>query len=51
MLQLLGLDRFTKGKAMSGMRKSGQGGAGSNPFSLGVVGVSIPLLVPSAGRG
>lgn len=40
MLQLLGLDRFTKGKAMSGMRKSGQGGAGSNPFSLGVVGVS-----------
>ncbi|KAI5454987.1 palmitoyltransferase akr1 [Naganishia albida] len=38
MLQLLGLDRFTKGKAMSGMRKSGQGGAGSNPFSLGIVG-------------
>ena len=40
MLQLLGLDRFTKGKAMEGMRKSGQGGAGSNPFSVGLVGVS-----------
>jgi hypothetical protein len=40
MLQLLGLDRFTKGKAMEGMRKSGQGGAGSNPFSVGLIGVS-----------
>jgi hypothetical protein len=39
MLQLLGLDRFTKGKAMTGMRKAGPGGAASNPFSMGVVGV------------
>ncbi|KAJ9106105.1 hypothetical protein QFC21_001247 [Naganishia friedmannii] len=38
MLQLLGLDRFTKGKAIEGMRKSGQGGTGSNPFSVGLVG-------------
>lgn len=44
MLQLLGLDRFTKGKAMSGMRKAGQGGAGANPFSLGIVGVSTTDL-------
>ncbi|GHJ88235.1 hypothetical protein NliqN6_4637 [Naganishia liquefaciens] len=38
MLQLLGLDRFTKGKAMTGMRKAGQGGAGSNPFNVGIIG-------------
>jgi hypothetical protein len=48
MLQLLGLDRFTKGKAMTGMRKAGQGGAASNPFSLGIVGVcpSLSLVKP-----
>lgn len=45
MLQLLGLDRFTKGKAMTGMRKAGQGGAASNPFSVGIVGVSVSMVV------
>lgn len=37
MLQLLGLDRFTKGRAIQGLRQSG---GGSNPFNIGIVGVS-----------
>lgn len=45
MLQLLGLDRFTKGKAMTGMRKAGQGGAGSNPFNMGIVGVGLLVRI------
>lgn len=33
-MQILGLDRFTKGKALGGMRRAGREG---NPFDLGVV--------------
>lgn len=36
MLQLLGLDRFTKGKAVQGLMDSSGGG---NPFDIGFVGV------------
>ena len=37
LMQILGLDRFTKGKAMSGMARAGRG---QNPFDLGIVQVS-----------
>lgn len=36
-LQVVGLDRFTKGKALGGMKRAGRG---QNPFDLGVVKVS-----------
>lgn len=39
LLQILGLDRFTKGKAMSGMARAGRG---QNPFDLGLVQVRLP---------
>jgi palmitoyltransferase len=38
LMKILGLDRFTKGKAVSGMRRAGQD---QNPFDLGVVAVSF----------
>jgi len=34
LFKILGLDRFTKGKAMSGMARAGRG---QNPFDMGVV--------------
>lgn len=37
LMQVLGLDRFTKGKAVSGMRRAGRD---QNPFDLGVIRVS-----------
>jgi len=40
LFKILGLDRFTKGKAMSGMARAGRG---QNPFDLGVVQVCSPL--------
>lgn len=46
MLQLLGLDRFTKGRALQGLRQSGDGG---NPFDIGVLGVSLSEVVTWAG--
>ena len=36
-MHILGLDRFTKGKAMSGLARAGRD---HNPFDLGVVKVS-----------
>lgn len=36
-MQVLGLDRFTKGKALGGMKKAGRG---QNPFDLGVAKVN-----------
>lgn len=43
LFKILGLDRFTKGKAMSGMAKAGRG---QNPFDLGFVQVSrYPLVI------
>lgn len=41
-LQVLGLDRFTKGKAVSGMARAGRG---QNPFDLGVR--RVRLLSPA----
>jgi hypothetical protein len=37
LMRVLGLDRFTKGKAVSGMRKAGKD---QNPFDLGFIKVS-----------
>lgn len=37
LLQILGLDRFTKGKALGGMRRAGMD---QNPFDMGLVKVS-----------
>lgn len=37
LFKILGLDRFTKGKAMSGMARAGRG---QNPFDMGVAQVS-----------
>ncbi|ORX41281.1 DHHC palmitoyltransferase-domain-containing protein [Kockovaella imperatae] len=34
MMQVLGLDRFTKGKALGGMRKAGRD---QNPFDMGII--------------
>jgi len=42
LFKILGLDRFTTGKAMSGMARAGRG---QNPFDLGVVQVSFCLWV------
>lgn len=53
-MQVLGLDRFTKGKAVSGMARAGRG---QNPFDLGVRQVSSDdacvtdiRIAPSFGR-
>lgn len=40
LMKILGLDRFTKGKAVSGMRRAGMD---QNPFDLGIVKVSFGL--------
>jgi hypothetical protein len=37
LLHVLGLDRFTKGKALGGMKRAGRG---QNPFDLGIIRVS-----------
>ena len=37
-MQVLGLDRFTKGKALGGMKRAGRG---QNPFDQGLIRVSI----------
>lgn len=37
-MQVLGLDRFTKGKALGGMKKAGRG---QNPFDLGAIQVCL----------
>lgn len=37
-LQILGLDRFTRGKALGGMRRAG---TDQNPFDMGVVKVNL----------
>jgi palmitoyltransferase len=42
LFKLLGLDRFTKGKAMSGMARAGRG---QNPFDMGVVQVNLQSTV------
>jgi hypothetical protein len=42
-MQVLGLDRFTKGKAVSGMARAGRG---QNPFDLGVRQVSGCKFTP-----
>ena len=49
MMKIMGLDRFTKGKAVSGMRRAGQD---QNPFDLGIVAVSETLgsLFRTTGR-
>ena len=38
LLRILGLDRFTKGKALGGMRRAGMD---QNPFDMGLVKVSL----------
>jgi len=38
MMQVLGLDRFTKGKALGGMKRAGRE---ANPFDMGLVKVSL----------
>ena len=45
MMKILGLDRFTKGKAVSGMRRAGQD---QNPFDIGVIAVSLLLPIQHA---
>jgi hypothetical protein len=47
LMKILGLDRFTKGKAVSGMRRAGMD---QNPFDLGVVKVSGLLHVDTDDR-
>lgn len=43
LFKILGLDRFTKGKAMSGMARAGRG---QNPFDMGIVQVRfMPSLL------
>ena len=39
LMQILGLDRFTKGKALGGMKRAGRD---QNPFDMGLVQVSTP---------
>lgn len=39
-MRVLGLDRFTKGKALGGMKRAGRG---QNPFDLGLVRVGFVL--------
>lgn len=43
LMQVLGLDRFTKGKAVSGMRRAGRD---QNPFDLGIIKVSETWTFP-----